>query len=86
MVVGQKIKVALAQLPRNHVGIRFDSSQGAAAVSAPKGASGEVKELSPDRSEALIELYWSNTSRAAPGMGHFWRIWVKRVFFGQVFD
>ena len=58
MMVGQKVKVSLPQLPRNHIGIRFDDSQGAAAaVSAPRGASGQV-----------------------------WRIWVKRVFFGQLFD
>lgn len=87
MVVGQKVKAALVQLPRNHVGIRFDGSQGAAAaVSAPNGAAGQVKELNPDRSEASVELYWSNTPRAAPGTGHVWGIWVKRVFFGQVFD
>ncbi|MBK6356484.1 MAG: hypothetical protein IPF44_07080 [Betaproteobacteria bacterium] len=87
MMVGQKVKVSLPQLPRNHIGIRFDDSQGAAAaVSAPRGASGEVLNLSPDRSEALIELYWSGATRAAPGSGQVWRIWVKRVFFGQLFD
>jgi len=85
MIIGQKVKVVLNQL--NHIGIRFDGSQGiAAAVYAPRGASGEVKEVSPDRSEALVELYWSEAPQAAPGTGHVWRIWVKRVFFGQLFD
>jgi hypothetical protein len=85
--IGRKVSVALQQLPRAHTGIRFDESQGSAAVSsAPRGATGEVKALSPDRSEALVELYWNFAPRAAPGTGHVWRIWVKRVFFGQLFD
>jgi hypothetical protein len=87
MLVGKKVRVALNQLPANHIGIRFDQRQGGAAPAfAPKGASGEVVELSSDGNEALIELYWSNVPRAAPGSGYIWRIWVKRVFFGQLFE
>jgi hypothetical protein len=87
MNVGQKVRFALKQLPASHIGIRFDNRQGSAALaSAPQGASGEVIELSPDRSEALIDLYWSDSPRTAPGSGHVWRIWVKRVFFGQLFE
>lgn len=56
MNLGQKVKVAIKQLPANPIGIRFDVSQGAAALAA------------------------------APGAGHVWRIWVKRVFFGQLFE
>ena len=85
MIPGKKVKVALPKLFSTHQGIRFDSSQGAAAVAfAPRGASGEVKQLSPDKQEALIELYWSEGR--GRGHGHVWRIWVKRVFFGQLFE
>jgi hypothetical protein len=85
--VGQRVKVTIAQLPRTHIGIRFDSSQGTAATaSAPKVAAGEVKALSADRNEALVELYWSAAPRPAPRSGLLWRIWVKRVFFGHLFE
>jgi hypothetical protein len=87
MIVVKKIKVALPKLPFNHVGIRFDPTQGAAAIqSARKGASGEVKQLSPDKQEILVELYWNDSPRALPGTGHVLRIWVNRDFFGQIFE
>jgi hypothetical protein len=87
MKVGQTVKVAVMQLSSRHPGIRFDDTQGSAALqTAPKGASGQVMALSPDRGEALVELYWTFAPNAAPGSGHVWRIWVKRVFFGQLFD
>lgn len=86
MMIGRKAKVSIPVLSHRHIGIRFDHSQGAAYVDAPRGASGEVIALSPDRNEEFIELYWCSSPKAAPGAGNTWRIWVKRVFFGQLFD
>lgn len=84
MKVGSKVKVCANPLLAKHPGIRFDGTQGAAAVSAPKGTSGEVRQLSDDKNECLVELYWNETGR--PGAGHTWRIWVKRSWFGNLFE
>ncbi len=86
MRAGTKVIVQPNLLSSTHPGIRFDSSQGAAAaLSAPKGASGEVLRTSDDGRECLVELYWNAAPRAAPGAGHTWRVWVKREWFGQLF-
>jgi hypothetical protein len=84
---GQRVRVGIAQILSSHAGIRFDGSQRSAANNfARRAASREVKALSPDRSEALVELYWNGALSAAPGIGHVWRTRVKRLFFGQFFD
>ena len=84
MKAGQKVKVQPERLFAKHPGIRFDSSQVATSAYAPRGASGEVLQVSPDGKEALVELYWNPNARAAPGTGENWRIWVKREWFGQL--
>jgi hypothetical protein len=69
MKVGQKISVQPAQLFAKHPGIRFDSSQIAASHSAPRGASGYVRQISHDGKEALVEISWNINPRGAPGSG-----------------
>jgi hypothetical protein len=80
---GHKAVVQPIRLYSNHPGIRFDKRQGsAAAQSAPRGASGQVLQVSNDGNEFLVELYWNGSSAAAAG--HVWYIWVKREWFGQL--
>ena len=85
MRVGTKAVVQPNPLYSRHPGLRFDADQVAAAPFAPKGASGEVVRVSADGAECLVELYWNESPRAAPGRGHAWRVWVKREWFGQLF-
>jgi hypothetical protein len=82
MLPGQAVSVQQEKLLSVHPGIRFDVSQGSAAMFAPRGARGHVARLSDDGMEALVELYWG---AAAPGDGNVWKIWVKREWFGQLF-
>jgi hypothetical protein len=86
MIPGKKIKVTLPQFPAIHPGIRFDKSQVACSANAPKGTSGEVLRVSGDLPECLVERYWNHNAVSAPGSGEMWKIWVKREWFGQLFD
>ena len=79
---GQKVTVQPQQLFGTHAAIRFEAGHGPRSISAPRGASGEVIDVSADGREALVELYWN--SSGLPGAGEQWRFWIKREFFGQL--
>lgn len=82
--IGEKVKVRIQELPSKHMSIRFDSNHPAISTFAPKGASGQVLEISANGKEVLVELYWNAHGLAVPGGGETWRIWVKTDVFGHL--
>lgn len=84
MKVGQRAVVQPERLFKNHPAIRFHNPPAATSLFAPRGASGQVLEISGDGSEALVEIYWNPNPRTSPLSGEAWRFWIKREWFGQL--
>ncbi len=84
-VIGTRVTVTADPLPSRHSGLKFDERQGAAAaLAAPKGATGKVVQISDDGEQFLIELSWNMP--AVPGTNTKWWVWVQRQWLGRLFD